>query len=96
MNSNRTFNNGYKIPFKIHQTFSNHNLPVEIKMVMNHNKRICRNFEFLFYDDNQCDNFIKTNFSDTIYDAFKSINDVYGAMKADFFRYCVLYIEGGV
>lgn len=96
MNSNKIFNNGFRIPFKIHQTFYTNNLPGEIKIVMNHNKRVCKNFEFIFYDDNDCDIFIKTHFPIDIYNAYKSINDVYGAMKADFFRYCVLYIEGGI
>lgn len=84
------------IPKIIHHTFKTNILPQNIIDVINHNKRICADFEFIFYDDNDIDYFIKTNFDDIIYNAFKNINDKLGAMKADFFRYCVLYIIGGV
>jgi len=40
--------------------------------------------------------FIKTNFDQRTYNAYNKINPIYGAMKADFFRYCVLFIQGGV
>lgn len=86
----------YKIPKIVHYTFKTNYLPANIVDLINHNKQICPNYEFKFYDDNDVDNFIKTNFNKIVYDAFKNINDKLGAMKADFFRYCVLYISGGV
>ena len=88
--------NGYKIPNIIHQTFISNVLPVEITKIIANNKKMCSNCEFKFYDDADCDNFIKTNFDIKVYTAFKSINPVYGAMKADFFRYCILYKKGGI
>jgi mannosyltransferase OCH1-like enzyme len=96
MTQPESFKNGYKIPNIIHQTFINTKLPVEITNIIISNKKICPNCEFRFYDDNDCDIFIKNNFEEKIYNAYKSINDVYGAMKADFFRYCVLYKIGGI
>jgi mannosyltransferase OCH1-like enzyme len=86
----------YKIPKIIHYTFKTNFLPKNIIDIINHNKEICNDFEFKFYDDDDVDNFIKTHFNATIYNSFKSINDNLGAMKSDFFRYCVLYICGGV
>lgn len=86
----------YKIPKIVHYTFKNHNLPENIVNVINHNKQICNDYEFKFYDDDAIDNFIKINFDINVYKSFKSINDKLGAMKADFFRYCVLYICGGI
>ena len=91
-----SFINGFKIPNIIHQTFISTKLPIEITNIIINNKKICSNCEFRFYDDNDCDIFIKNNFEEKIYNAYKSINDVYGAMKADFFRYCVLYKIGGI
>jgi len=88
--------NKYKIPKIIHQTFMNSRLPNEIIKVIQNNKKICPDCKFLFYNDKDCDDFIKNNFSEQIYNAFNKINKVYGAMKADFFRYCVLYKLGGV
>lgn len=87
---------GYKIPNIIHQTFINRSLPPEIAKIILHNKKVCSQCKFIFYDDNECDIFIKNNFENKVYDAYKKINDVYGAMKADFFRYCVLYKLGGI
>jgi hypothetical protein len=92
----QSINNGYKIPNIIHYTFMNNNLPKAITDIVNHNKKMCPHCNFKFYDDVACDVFIKTNFDAETYTAFKMINDVYGAMKADFFRYCVLYITGGI
>ena len=86
----------YRIPNVIHQTFISKLLPVEIVNIIRHNKKICSDCIFIFYDDNECDNFIKNNFEENIYNAYRQINPVYGAMKADFFRYCVLYIKGGI
>jgi mannosyltransferase OCH1-like enzyme len=40
------------------------------------------------------DNFIKLNFDNTIFSAYSKIN--IGAGKSDFWRYCVLYVNGGV
>jgi len=88
--------NNYKIPNIIHQTFINKKLPPEIAAIVLHNKKVCLNCKFVFYDDNDCDNFIKNNFDERVYNAYKKINDVYGAMKADFFRYCLLYKIGGI
>lgn len=91
-----SFNNGYKIPNIIHFTFINKNLPMEVLRVIEHNKKVCRKCKFFFYDDNDCDQMIKNNFNDEIYNAYKKINPAYGAMRADFFRYCVLYLYGGI
>jgi len=85
-----------KIPKVIHQTFSTINLPEEIKSIISENKKTCPDCIFKFYTDSDCDLFIKKKFKKEVYDAYKKINPIYGAMKADFFRYCVLYKEGGI
>jgi len=90
------FSKHNKIPNTIHQTFISKNLPSNIIQVIQHNKKMCPDYQFIFYDDYECDHFIKHNFDETIYNAYKKINPVYGAMKADFFRYCILYKKGGV
>jgi len=88
--------NGYKIPNIIHQTFCSKVLPLEIANVIKDNKIICKNCKFIFYDDNDCELLIKNNFNDKIYNTYMKINPSYGAMRADFFRYCVLYLYGGI
>ena len=84
------------IPKVVYYTFKNDNLPDNIKEIISNNKNLCPNYEFKFYDDDDCDLFIKSNFPEIVYNAYKKINPVYGAFKADFFRYCILYINGGV
>jgi mannosyltransferase OCH1-like enzyme len=53
-------------------------------------------FDYYLYSEDECELFIKNNFDLNTYNAFMSINSVYGAMKADFFRYCILYKKGGI
>lgn len=96
MINSESLNNGFKIPNIIHFTFINQNLPIEILRVIEHNKKVCRNCKFIFYNDNDCLDLIKNNFNDEIYNTYNKINPTYGAMRADFFRYCVLYLYGGI
>ena len=51
------------------------------------------NFTYYFYDDLNCDLFIKENFPN-VYEAYKKcpIN----VMKADIWRYCIIYKYGGI
>ena len=86
----------YKIPFLVHQTFYTTNLPIEIFNIIKNNKKLNPKFKFIFYDDNDCEKFIKTFFDERTFNAYMMLNNCYGAMKADFFRYCVLYKIGGV
>ena len=51
-------------------------------------------YKYEFYDDRRCVDFIKKYFPSEVIDAFHTL--VPGAYKADLFRYCYLYICGGV
>jgi mannosyltransferase OCH1-like enzyme len=51
---------------------------------------------FRFYDDAACNTFIRENFDARTHLAYQTISECYGAMRADFFRYCVLFRIGGV
>jgi mannosyltransferase OCH1-like enzyme len=90
------FSKQNKIPNNVYQTFISKNLPPNIIKVIQHNKKMCPDYNFIFYDDHACDLFIQHHFDEKTYRAYKKINPVYGAMKADFFRYCILYKKGGV
>ena len=50
-------------------------------------------YEYIFYDDIECREFIKKNFDNEYLYYYDLIYP--GAFKADFFRYCYLYINGG-
>ena len=53
---------GYKIPNIIHFTFCSKKLPIEILRVIQHNKNVCKNCDFIFYDDDDCKELIQKNF----------------------------------
>ena len=87
---------GFLIPSIVHLTFKSTNVPQTILHNVQRNMKRCSMCEFRFYTDDDVDVFLRANFDDAVYGAFRSINGTYGAMKADFFRYCVLYKVGGI
>jgi hypothetical protein len=48
----------------------------------------------MFYNNNDCERFIQEHFEERVFQAYCNIGP--GAFKADLWRYCVLYIYGGV
>ena len=51
-------------------------------------------FTFHLYDENECREFIKTHFRPDVLHAYDSL--IPCAYKADLWRYCVLFIKGGI
>lgn len=82
------------IPLKIFQTWNSINLPKNMKESMNKIKKNNPEFEYIFQDDNQCREFIANHFPDMVLYAFDNL--IPGAYKADIWRYCILYIYGGI
>jgi mannosyltransferase OCH1-like enzyme len=80
------------IPRWIHQTWKTKDPNVDAiraTWVNNH-----QDFRYSFYDDDDIDIFIQRHFDKRVYRNYKGILN--GSLKADFFRYCVLYVHGGV
>jgi mannosyltransferase OCH1-like enzyme len=50
-------------------------------------------YEYFFYNDEECFTFIKKNFDQDVINAYQSL--IPKAFKADLFRYCFIYIQGG-
>ena len=71
----------YTIPKKIHQTWYKKQIPYLVQRDINKMKKLNKEYEYHFYDDD-------------IYKAYSKLT--VGASKADFFRYLVLYKEGGI
>jgi mannosyltransferase OCH1-like enzyme len=83
-----------KIPKIIFQTTSSKN----IKNILHYNSiqtfiELNPEYEYRILDDAECRTFIKNNFNVDILVAYDMI--IPGSFKADLFRYCYLYINGG-
>ena len=82
------------IPLNIFQTWGTKKLlPIMQKCV---DDLISENPEFTYhlFDDMDCDNFIANNFNHDVLMAYRKLKP--GAFKADLWRYCVLYVHGGI
>ena len=51
-------------------------------------------YKYKYYNNNDCINFLKKFFPQCVTKAFNKLKP--GAFKADLFRYCYLYIKGGI
>ena len=82
------------IPRVIYQTWYSKILSPNMSIAIELLKSANPGFEHRLYDDNDCRTFIKQHFPPHILYAYDSL--IPGAYKADLWRYCVLYINGGV
>ena len=84
-----------QIPLILYKTgpFPVDDVPDEISNAMNMSSRYL-GCTVRYFDDFMCRDFIKTNFDQTIVDAYDSL--IPTAYKADLWRYCVLWQNGGV
>ncbi len=83
-----------EIPLKIWQTWSTKILPPRMLETVEKLKMENPEFEYNLFDDEDCAYFIKKYFPIEVYETFNAL--VPGAFKADLWRYCVLYIHGGI
>jgi len=81
------------IPLQIFQTWHCKNLPAKMAQAVNRLKMNNPRFKYFLFDDNDCKDFIKNNFDSKVLNAYNSL--IPGAFKADLWRYCVLYKNGG-
>lgn len=85
-----------KIPKIVYQTFKTKKLTDHLEKVRESNIEKSPSYVFEIWDDDDIQNFIKSNFPHDVYRAYKKINPKFGAARADFWRYCILYKRGGV
>ena len=82
------------IPLKIFQHWHVKQLPNKMNENIIQLQKQNPEFEYYLYDNNDCRDFIKNNFPIDVLNAFETL--VPGAYKADLWRYCILYINGGI
>lgn len=83
-----------EIPMKIFQTWKSSEVTEEMYNIIQETIRQNPEYDFYFYGDNECKEYLKLNFGQKYIDAFNTIKP--GAFKADFWRYCILANEGGI
>lgn len=84
----------YMIPKKIFQTWKYKELPFPIAQSIQNMIAYNPEYEYKLFDDNDMLEYIKTHFDEDIQRAYLKLN--VGAAKADFWRYLILYREGGI
>jgi mannosyltransferase OCH1-like enzyme len=84
----------YDIPKNVYLTFITKELPENMKKNLEENIQNNPEFKFDLYDNEMCRTFISKHFDENIVNVFDGLKP--GAYKADLFRYCILYINGGV
>lgn len=82
------------IPKRIHQTWKSKTSNPSIDVLRNTWIEQHPGFTYHYYDDTDIADFICRYFDERVQSVFKRIKN--GSLKADFFRYCVLYVHGGV
>ncbi len=82
------------IPLHIYQTWYSKQLPPKMLECVKKLKNDNPEFKHHLYDDNDCRNFIKKYFDNDVLNAYDKL--VPGAYKADLWRYCVMYMKGGI
>ena len=81
------------IPKNVYQTYKTP-IPKCIVESMDKLKNQNKDFNFYFFDDDMCREFIKEHFDSSVLNAFDTL--IPGAYKADLWRYCIMYIKGGI
>lgn len=85
---------GRLIPKLIFQTNKREEVPERMYEAMKSWMINNPEYQYFYFSDRDAEQFIKTNFDERTYSAYKMIHA--GAYKADFFRLCVLLKYGGV
>ena len=80
-----------KIPKYLFQTYISKDIVPQI--VFDNILKYAPEYNYYFYDDKQCQDFLHDHF---IPEVLQKFDELKGAHKADLFRYCILYIFGGI
>lgn len=84
------------IPKKIFQLIQDKtNISPEFKENMDFIKSLHPDWKYTLYDDKDIREYIRHNYGEEMLNYYSKINPKYGAAKADFFRYLLIYREGG-
>jgi len=84
------------LPRLIHQTFPSKALPAELQHSVDALRAGNPGWRHVLYDDADILHFVRDEYGGEVLQRFERIDPVYGAARADLFRYLLLYRRGGV
>ena len=87
-------NDGQKIPKRIYQTQERADVPIAMRQLMEVIIKQNPEYSYHYFDDARCRKFVQKYFNDQVVETFDRL--IPNSYRADFFRYCVLYMKGGV
>lgn len=82
------------IPKRICQTWKTRNLDPKMLALVTELRKNNPEYDYVLFDDDDCKAFLYEHFGQNYVNAFEVL--IPGAFKADLFRYCYLYVYGGV
>ena len=82
------------IPKVIYQTWKTQNIHKKIHKLHNNMLKTNPEYQHVIYTDDQMFDFVKSNYDKNIFKYFERINNI--VSRADFWRYLILYKNGGV
>ena len=80
--------------FQTHKSFNYIKTKPKILNAMKTWMKYSNEFNYYFYSNKMCDDFMRENFDDRTYRAYSRLP--MGVMKADLWRYCIIYKYGGI
>lgn len=86
---------GSSIPKVIYQTYPTKNLPPELNDNILRIRSINKDWQHVLFDNEDIEKFIFREYGKDILRSYLSIDERYGAARADLFRYLLIYNRGG-
>jgi mannosyltransferase OCH1-like enzyme len=82
------------VPKQIFQTWKTLDIPSDMEQNISENIQYLPEYTFYLYSDDSCREFLSEYFHPSVLRSFDTL--IPGAFRADLWRYCVLYIYGGI
>ena len=82
------------IPLKLYTCWHTKKLPPLMRENYQQIIKLTPRFEHYLFDEDDCHTFIQLNFQKDVLDAYNKL--IPSSYKSDLWRYCVLYINGGI
>lgn len=96
MTANKELSGSKYIPKKVYQLIKDkNNINPSFQENIEYIKKINPTWTHILLDDDDMVEYMKKNYPPDILKIYNMINPIYGAAKADFFRYLLMYKEGG-